>query len=113
MIGSITIPLALIILGYKLANIKITNLKISLIASLLKIFGGALIAFLVVLIMKIDGELAKVIILQASMPAAVMSMILCHKYKRDADIVTSIVMLSTLLSVITIPIIIYALEYLF
>src|SRR3989338_3572068 len=35
MIGSITIPLALIILGYNLANIKITHLKISLIASLL------------------------------------------------------------------------------
>ncbi len=107
MIGSITIPLALIVLGHRLASIKISHLKISLLASLFKIVGGFLIALVVVLILKLDSDIAKVIILQAAMPSAVMSMILCHKYKRDSDVVTSIVMVSTILSVLTIPLVIY------
>lgn len=105
MIGSITIPLALIVLGYRISMIRISHIGIALPGAMFKLIGGFLIAHFVVSILSINGLTRSVILLQSAMPSAVMSMILCQKYKCDSEIVTSIVMLSTLLSIITIPIV--------
>ncbi|MEK6808208.1 MAG: AEC family transporter, partial [Nanoarchaeota archaeon] len=105
MVGAITIPLALMVLGYRLSSIKITHLKIAFFASIFKILGGFLIASLVVLFLPLNHIAKSVILIQASMPSAVMSMILCQKYKKDPEIVTSVVMLSTLMSVVAVPVI--------
>ena len=105
MIGMITIPLALLILGYQLTEIKISSAKVAILASLFKIVGGFLIALLAVKLFSITGLTKNIIILQAAMPSAVMSMILTAKYKRDASLVASIVLITTVLSIISIPII--------
>ncbi len=107
MIGMITIPLALLILGYKLTKIKVSAAKIALFASLFKIIGGFLIAFLIIKMFSITGLVRNIILLQAAMPSAVMGMILCQKYRRDANLVASVVFISTLLSIITIPLILW------
>jgi len=105
MIGAITIPAALIVLGYRLTEIKIINLKKSIIASLFKIIIGFLVALIIVRIFGITGITRNVIIILAAMPSAVMSMILCQKYKRDASLVASVVFITTIISVFSIPII--------
>jgi len=105
MIGMITIPLALLILGYKLTEIKISSAKIAFLASLFRIIGGLLVAFLIIRLFSITGLVRNIILIQAAMPSAVMSMILCQKYRRDPDLVASVVFISTLLSIITIPLI--------
>jgi len=107
MIGLITIPLALMILGYKLTKIKVSSFKIALFASLFKIIGGFLIALLMVKLLSLTGLVRDVLLVQAAMPSAVMSMILCQKYNRDADLVASIIFVSTLLSIITIPLVLW------
>ena len=110
MIGLITIPLALLILGYQLTQIKISSAKTAVLASLFKIIGGFIIALIIIKIFSITGLVKNIIILQAAMPSAVMSMILCHKYKRDANLVSSVIFISTLLSIITIPLILWFLS---
>jgi len=107
MIGLITIPLALLILGYKLTEIKITSAKTAFLSSLFRLVGGFLIAYLIVKIFSITGLARNIILLQGAMPSAVMSMILCQKYKRDANLVASVILISTLLSIITIPLILW------
>ncbi len=110
MIGMLTIPLALLILGYKLTNIKVSSAKTAFLFSLFRLFGGFLVAFLIINLFSITGLLKNIILLQAAMPSAVMSMILCQKYKRDANLVASIILISTLLSIITIPLILWFLS---
>lgn len=105
MVGMITIPLALLILGYKLTEIKIQSTKIAFGASVYKIFGGLLIALLVVKVLSITGLTKNVILLQATMPSALMTMILCQKYHRDEAVVASVVLITTVLSLFTIPLI--------
>ena len=105
MIGMITIPLALLILGYKLTEIKISSAKTAAFASLFKILGGFLAALLIVKIFSISGLARNIILLQAAMPSAVMSMILTAKYNRDAELVASVVLITTVLSMFTIPLI--------
>lgn len=107
MIGMVTIPLALLILGYNLTKIKIKSAKTALFASLFRIIGGFLIALLIIKIFSITDLAKNIILIQAAMPSAVMSMILCQKYRRDADLVASIIFVSTLLSIITIPLILW------
>lgn len=110
MIGMITIPLALLVLGYQLTKIKISSTKIALLASLFKIVGGFLIALTIIKLFSITGLVRNIILIQAAMPSAVMSMILCQKYKRDEDLVASVILISTLLSIITIPLVLWFLS---
>src|SRR3989338_1769719 len=107
MIGAITIPLALLILGYRLTEIKITSVKTTLLASAFKIAGCLSIAVIIVKLLSITGLSRNIILLQAAMPSAVMSMILTEKYQRDSELVASIILVSTLLSLITIPLVLW------
>ena len=109
LIGMITIPLALLVLGYKLTEIKISAAKIALLASVFRIGGGVLVALAIINLLSIDGLVKEIIVLQAAMPSAVMAMILAAKYNRDASLVASVVLITTVLSVISIPVILYVL----
>ena len=109
LIGMITIPLALLVLGYKLTEIKISAVKIALLASVFRIGGGVLVALMIINLLSIDGLVKDIIVLQAAMPSAVMAMILAAKYNRDASLVASVVLITTVLSVISIPLILYVL----
>ncbi len=105
MIGMITIPLALLVLGYKLTEIKISAAKLAVLASAFRILGGFLVAFLIITLFSIEGLVRDIILLQAAMPSAVMAMILAAKYNRDASLVASVVLITTVLSMISIPLI--------
>ncbi|MBD3163983.1 hypothetical protein GF323_02185 [Candidatus Woesearchaeota archaeon] len=107
MVGSITIPAALLVLGYKLTQIKISNFKISFFAACFKIFGGLLIGLAAVNLLNISGLARSIILIESAMPSAVMSMILTHKYGRNPEIVASVVFLTTLMSIPTIPLILF------
>ncbi len=107
MIGLMTIPLALLILGYKLTMIKVSSAKIAIFASLFRILGGFLVALFMVKVFSLTGLVRDVLLIQAAMPSAVMSMILCQKYNRDADLVASIIFVSTLMSIVSIPLILW------
>ena len=105
MVGSITIPLALLVLGYKLTEVRVKAFLVGIGASLFRIIGGFLAALLLVSLFSISGVSRNIVLLEAAMPSAVMTLILCQKYRRDADAVASVVFLSTVLSIISIPII--------
>jgi predicted permease len=105
MVGQITIPLALIVLGYRLTKIKIKDTQIAFLASIFKMGTGLILALILIAIFSITGVMKNVLIIIASMPSAVLTMVICHKYRRDADLVASVILISTLLSIITIPLI--------
>jgi len=104
-IGMITIPLALLVLGYQLTQIKITSAKTAILASIFRIVGGFLAALLIIKVFDISGLVKNIILLEAAMPSAVMTMILTAKYKRDSSLVASIVLITTVLGILTIPLI--------
>ncbi len=106
-IGQITIPLALMVLGYKLTEIRLKKIRIAVLASLFRIVGGFIIALSVISLFSIEGLARNIILIQASMPSAVMSMILTAKYRKDAALVSSIVLLTTILSLVAIPMILW------
>ena len=104
-LGNATIPLMLVSLGYRLHSIHLTSLDISIAGALIRIAGGASIAYLITVTFGIDGLNQKIIVLSSSMPSAVINFIVSYRYKLHSELVASIISVSTVLSLITTPVV--------
>ena len=88
--------------------------KESIILSLIRIVIGPLVGFVFIKFFNLTGIEAGVMFIQASMPSAVLTFLISEMYspKKIANSVASTVVLSTFLSFVTIPIIVFlALKY--
>ena len=102
--GQMAIPLMLITLGVALARISPNNLGRSLVLSVVKVLACTGIAVGAGLYFGLGQVAFAVLILQIATPVAVTSYLLAAKYGADADEVAGLVVVSTLVSVVAIPI---------
>ncbi|MDP6632333.1 MAG: AEC family transporter, partial [Dehalococcoidales bacterium] len=72
-------------------------------ASFLRVGVGLVLGFLVVNLFDLTGVLRSVVILNSAMPAAAMTSMLATKYDNEAELVSSVVLVTTLGSLIVIP----------
>ncbi len=105
MLGQATIPLMLVSLGYRLHDVKSLKWGHSIGGALLRIVGGFAAANIAVRIVGATDVNRQVLLLYGCLPAAVINFVLTEKYGRDPELAASIVVLSTFISVITIPIV--------
>jgi predicted permease len=98
-----TIPMVLLALGIQLAQVKITELRLSFIAVAIRFVGGALTGIFCVWLFQLEGLAYKVVILESVMPCAVITSLVAEKYRAQPEIVASTILISTLLSIIIIP----------
>ncbi|MFA4967279.1 MAG: AEC family transporter [Candidatus Margulisiibacteriota bacterium] len=110
MLGGTTIPLALLMLGFRLGMIKIRSLSLPLLVSFLRMGLGALIAWAIVVSMKIDMSLGRVLIIMSALPSAFMGLALGEKYRSDIEVISSSIAICTLLSIIFLPFILMVLK---
>ncbi len=103
LIAMISIPLALIVLGYNLSKVKLASLPTTFIASFLRVGVGLLLGLLAVNLFNLTGVFKSVVILDSAMPAAVNASIIATKYDTEADLVSSVVFVTTLMSLVSIP----------
>ena len=109
-----TIFLILMSLGIALVRLKVFSFSKAIICSLTRMLLGPLIGFLLILYFKLDGFAAGVLLIQCSMPSAVLNYLVASMYspKKIVDSVASTIVVSTLMSFVTIPIVVYfALRY--
>ena len=79
---------------------------------MLKLLTAPAIALILVKLIIGSGTLfGTVIIMEAAMPCAMLSVILSERYHADVEFATKGVMLTTILSLITIPIVAIALQH--
>ena len=104
-----SIFLVLMSLGIALSNLKIFSFKESLIFSLTRIIIGPLIGFGFIKLFNLSGIEAGVMFIQTSMPAAVLTYLIGKMYspKNISDNIASTVVLSSFLSFITIPVVVF------
>lgn len=103
LLGGAAIPLMLLGLGYNLRQVRATAFGAALLATVLRMGGGVAVAFVVVHFMGLGGTARNVVLLSSSMPSAVMNFVLARRYNADPALVSTAVLLSTLLSIATIP----------
>ena len=103
LLGQIAIPLMLITLGVAVARLTSGHLGRAVWLSLLRAALCTAVALGVGLAFALPPVALAVLILQVTTPVAVTSYMLAEKYGADADAVAGLVIASTLLSVITLP----------
>ena len=103
----LVIPLVLLTLGMSLNKINITNLKTGLLLGIFKIIIGPIIGLLVVYLLNLDGIVAKVVILQSTMPAAILTFLISSENKSYDQEIGVAFFVSTIASITSIPIILF------
>ena len=104
-----TIFLILMSLGIALTKLKVFSLKNAIFASIGRVILGPLIGFLILIYFDLSGFAAGVLLIQASMPSAVLNYLIAAIYspKTITDSVASTIVVSTIMSFITLPIVIF------
>jgi predicted permease len=102
--GQIAIPLMLLTLGVSIANLSVGEVGRAIVLSLAKLSIATAIAVLVVWLFGLTGVARGVLVLQLIMPVAVTSYLLAERYRAEPDKVAGTVVVSTLISVATIPV---------
>lgn len=103
LLGDFTIPLMSFTLGVTLARLQIADPRAALTLSALRIGVGIGVGVLLATLFDLEGVARGVIILQCSMPVAVINYLLAKKYDRSPDDVASSIVVSTLISLATLP----------
>ena len=105
----VTIFLILMSLGIALTRLKVFSLSNALISSFTRMIIGPAIGFLLIFIFDIKGFAAGVLLIQCSMPSAVLNYLVGSIYspKKIVDSIASTIVVSTLISFVTIPIVVY------
>tara|TARA_B100001996_G_scaffold299633_1_gene240081 strand:- start:242 stop:1141 length:900 start_codon:yes stop_codon:yes gene_type:complete len=114
LLGYAMIVMILMSLGVSLTQLKVFSLKSSLISSVGRVIIGPIIGFLVIKIFNLSGYAAGVLLIQSSMPSAILCYLIASMYspKDIVDNISSMIVVSTVMSLITIPIIVFiALKY--
>ena len=103
LLAGFTIPLMLITLGVSLSNLATTGWWRSIGFSALRIGGGLAFAWIAVSLLGLTGTAKNVVLLQSIMPAAVFSYLLALKFDRDPNAVAGIVVASTVMALLAVP----------
>ena len=103
LLGGLTIPLMLLSLGVSLSRMRIHGVGRAIGLSVLRLGMGFLVGVGLSVAMGLEGIERGVLILQCSMPVAVFNYIFAQRYGRSPAEVASLVVLSTLLSFVTLP----------
>jgi predicted permease len=107
LMGQLTIPLMLIALGASLARLRFHALGRPFLISFVRLVMGVAVGFLVSWLMGFEGPERGVTILESAMPVAVMNYLFAERYGQEPEDVAGIVTVSTVMSYVTLPIVLW------
>jgi predicted permease len=105
LLSSLTIPLMLLMLGTSLARIRVTGFPRAGALAMLRIGMGSVAGFVLAGVFGFTGPERIAFVLQCTMPVAVYNYLFAQMYNNDPEDVASLVIVSTVLSVVTTPIV--------
>jgi malate permease and related proteins len=111
LVGAATIPTVMLILGMQLAEIKMKKLDLEKLSYgvIIRLFISPLIAFIITLFLDLNPLLEKVLIVSAAMPSAATTTLYAVQFDSEPELVSSITLVTTLISIVTITVLLYIL----
>jgi predicted permease len=107
LIGGMTIPIMLLMLGSSLASLRVLAISRALALSVARIGMGACIGAAIAFLFNLDTTARAVLIMQCAMPVAVYNYLFAQRWNNQPDEVASLVVVSTLLSIISVPVLLH------
>jgi predicted permease len=105
--AGLTIPLMLLTLGVSLAKLKVRRFSRSLFLALTRMGLGFVAGMAVAYVFGLEGAARGVLVLDASMPVAVFNYLLAERYDRAPDEIAGAVVISTVLSFASLPVLLW------
>ena len=105
-IADMVTPLSMIVIGIKLANVDFKKLfldKLAYLSTFIKLVFMPLISTLAVAFLPIDSTIKYTIFFLLAMPSATSTVLFSVRFGKESDFASVCVLLSTMLSIITIP----------
>jgi predicted permease len=93
----------LLLLGASLSRLKVTSFGRAAAVSAFRIGGGALVGLLVAALFDLSGSMKAVLIMQSANPVAVYNYLFAQRWNNEPEEVAGVVVLSTVISIATIP----------
>ena len=109
-----TIFLVLMSLGIALSRLKVVSWTHASILGAVRVIVGPIIGYALIKILNLSGFAAGVLLIQSCMPSAVLTYLVGSMYseKKVVDSIASVIVASTIMSFITVPIVVfYSLKY--
>lgn len=106
LLGNLMIPLMLIALGYTIGGLHARRLPFAAAWGAARIVLGFSVALGIASWLGLEGPAKGVLILQGAMPTAVFSYLFAARYDRAPGDVAGIVLMSTLISALTMPLLV-------
>ncbi len=108
MLGDMMIPAMLILLGTSLATLKVTDLLPALVLAVARLTIGIITAFIVIYLLNLTGMAAGVVFIMATMPSAIVTYVYAERYQQDPNRVAGAVVVSTILTFLCLPALVWA-----
>lgn len=106
MVGNAAIPVMMVMLGMQLASITSLkfNWQVLTSAVVVRMIISPLIAFLFIMALDVDSLIGSVLLIVAAMPSAATTTMFAIEFDTEPDLVSSITLVTTLLSIITVTV---------
>lgn len=113
-VGSMTTPLSMIIVGAMLAEMSLKDIfsgSIVYYICFLRLILAPIISFVMLKIIGANDFMLQITVVIEAMPVAVLSPILAQRYNSNGKLASKSVFITTIVSMLTIPIIVILLQY--
>lgn len=102
----VVLPAMVGLVGYQLNFMRWRQFKLVNVGVLLRVGGGFLVALILVRLLDLSGPAASVALISSALPSAVITYVFAKKYEADADFAAGMILVGTLLSMVTVPLIV-------
>jgi len=106
-VGRAAVPLMLLVLGMNFGRYRFAQIPVTLTAAVIRMGGGFALGLFCVWLLGMTGIPRAVVLFEAAMPSAVVTAALCIKYDNQAELVSSIVLTTTIMAMGVIPALLY------
>jgi predicted permease len=110
MLGQAGIPLLLFIFGYSLGEMRLRDLRLAVLGSVMRLGIGFGLGLAAVRLLGVQGVAREIVIFVSTMPSAVVNVVIARQYKADPDLVASVVFLTSLAAIVILPLLLIALR---
>ena len=103
LLSGMVIPALLMVLGFSLAQFKVTDIGIALYLAAVRVVIGVTVGLVLVMLLSLEGTQAGVVFLMCTMPIAVFNFVFAKLFNRAPETVAGVIIASTLLVFLLLP----------
>lgn len=112
MLGDMVVPLMIFSIGLALSLPKVERAITALPAVFIKLLVAPLLAYLTGYLVGLRGEALAACVVEGAMPTMVISLLIASKFKLDVSLAAFVIVATTALFFVTLPLIVYLTGYL-